>query len=580
MKQSVCILLLGLASAPLPGQNEALVDSPKTIGFRQGVAGQTVTQSITLTQDIHASGQTAVVMEADDIVLDCAGHTISGDGTGNGVESIDHRGVTITNCVIENFEKGVYLASTDGRKEELLSVANVVRDNTLTANQHGVFLMWSHQATISGNQFISNTDSAISLTGHPAKGGKCSNAVTVSENEIRFNRRGLVTFCPYKPQSGILVKDNFFSYNVVSVTDRFEGFDRIKYSNNTFDENLTTVLFRYVGNHQLRPGISKEFDIAIYRSDGVACTDFKVESVTTTPDEPISFTKTGNRIHGSFKPGRKGLYSLVVGIRGCDQKLVRQRYWLGTEKSMKYYLHPGHRRDVGTLIDEPPAEPLRVYCTMWIEASIELTPPESGIAKITGFRSSMWSNYSPFSDHSSRETLWGIEFNHTYSRRGDVYVSIDGKHAQGRTQVSEEIGKGPLIFDQSDWLDLAIKYWGREPDWTSGPDAPSAVEVSYVVSDAPILESVSNRKAWVLSATSPPGNPANAEVVLVGQGLTRFLMRMDDASIEYRIDIDGTVCGAESGCRYMQDGALLTVDVELSGEQRMIAVAAKKTQKG
>jgi hypothetical protein len=513
------------------------------------------------------------VLGADDVVLDCAGHTISGDGTGNGVESIDHRGVTITNCVIENFEKGVYLASTDGRKEELLSVANVVRDNMLTANQHGVFLMWSHQATISGNQLIGNTDSAISLTGHPGKGGKCSNDVTVSENAIRFNRRGLVTFCPYKPQSGILVKNNIFSYNVVSVTDRFEGIDRIEYSSNTFDENLVTVFFRYFGDHRLRPGISKEFDIAIYRSDGLACTDFEVESVTTTPHEPISFTKSGNRIHGSFEPSRKGLYSLVVGVRGCNQKLARQRYWLGTEKSMTYYLHPGHRRDVGTLIDKPPAEPLRVYCTMWIEASIELAPPENGIAKITGFRSSMWSNYFPNSDH--RESLWGVEFDHTYSRRGDVYVSVDGKHAQGSVRVSEEITKGPLIYDPSDWLDLAIKYWGREPDWTSGPDAPSAVEVRYVVSDAPILESVSNRNAWVLSATSPPGNPANAEVVLNGQGPTRLLMRMDDASIGYRIDVDGAVCGPESSCRYMQNGALLTVDVELSGERRKIAIAKK-----
>jgi nitrous oxidase accessory protein NosD len=164
VKHPVCILLLGLASVPVPGQGEAFVVSAKAVEFRQGIAGQTVKQSVALTQDIHANGQTAIVLGADDVVLDCAGHTISGDGTGNGVESIDHKGVTITNCVIENFEKGVYLASTDGRKEELLSVANVVRDNTLTANQHGVFLMWSHQATISGNQLIGNTDSAISLT--------------------------------------------------------------------------------------------------------------------------------------------------------------------------------------------------------------------------------------------------------------------------------------------------------------------------------------------------------------------------------------------------------------------------------
>ena len=70
MKQSVCILLLGLASADVFGQGEALADSARTVEFRQGIAGQTVTRSIVLTHDIHANGQTAIVLGADDVVLD------------------------------------------------------------------------------------------------------------------------------------------------------------------------------------------------------------------------------------------------------------------------------------------------------------------------------------------------------------------------------------------------------------------------------------------------------------------------------------------------------------------------------
>lgn len=575
MKPIGYVLIVSLAATPVFGQEVIPAETNEAAGFQQGVAGQTVTQSIVLTQDISADGQTALVLAADNIVLDCAGHTIYGDGTGNGVESIDQKGVTITNCVIENFDKGIYLASTDGKKEELLSVANVVRDNTLTANQHGVFLMWSHRATIAGNRLVGNTDSAISLTGNPREARRCSNDVTVSGNEFLFNRRGLVLFCPYRPASGVLVQENTFSHNVVSVTDRFEGFDRIRYASNTFDENLTTVFSRYSGDHQLSAGAPKEFDIGLYRSSGEVCSDFEVESVTTTPKERLYFTKTGNRIKGRFLPQRKGMYSLVISVRGCGQKLVRQRYWLGTERSMTYYLHPGRRNDVGMLFDEPPSDPVRVYCTMWIEAGIELTPPESGVAKITGFRSSMWSSYFPFSERSPYENLWGIEFDHTYSRRGDVWVSIDGKHEKGRARVMEEINKGPFIYDPSHWLDLAIKYWGRQPDWTSGPDAPSAVEVRYVVSDAPIVESISNQNAWVLSATSFPETPDKAEIVLDGKGPTSLSLRMSGASKKYRVDVDGNACGPGSGCRYAQDGALLTVEVELSGEARTIAFAAK-----
>jgi hypothetical protein len=571
----MCVLASGLALAPgfCLGEKSAGPASP--IEFQQGIAGQTVTQSIVLSQDIYATGQTAIVLGADNIVLDCAGHTLSGDGTGNGIESIDRKGVTITNCLIENFEKGIYLASTDGRAEKLLSVGNVVRGNTLEANQHGVFLMWSHQATISGNRLVGNFDSAISLTGNTHEGMRCSNDVTVSENRIRFNRRGLVVFCSYRPASGIRVKDNHFSYNDVSVTDRFQEFDRIAYSSNTFEENLATVFFRYLGDHRLSAGVPKEFDIGLYRSNGEACTDFEVESVAITPGEPVSFTRTGNRVHGRFVPTRNGMYSLVASIRGCDQKLARQRFWLGTEKTMPYYLHPGHRNDVGALFDEPPADTVRVYCTMWIEAGFELSPPGSGIAKITRFRSSMWSNYFPFPERSSYENLWGIEFDHTYSKRGDVFVSIEGEHEKGRIRVAEEINKGPFIYDQADWLDLAIKYWGREPDWTSGPDAPSAVEVSYVVSDAPILESISNRQARVLSATSSPENPEQAEIVLDGRGPTSLSVRMDGALAEYRIDVDGDACGSGSGCRHAQDGALLSIDIELAGVPRTIVIAAE-----
>lgn len=574
---STTLVCLGLLCASFGVAFPA--DPADSASFRQGVAGQIIHQSVTLDRDIRASEKNGIVVGADGVVLDCAGHSITGDGTGNGVESIDRRNVTITNCVIEGFEKGIYLASSDGRKEQLFSVDNVVRNNKLTANEHAVFLMWSHRARISGNEIVGNTDSGISLTGHRSIDSRCSNGVTLSGNEVSFNRRGLVTFCSYKPQEGNVVEDNTFSHNVVSVTDRFEELDRITYSANTFDDNLTTVFFRYRGDHQTEPGTPREFDIAVYRSDGEECTDFEIESVETSPDEPVSVSKTGNRVVGSFKPRRDGLYSLGVAVRGCGQDLIRQRFWFGTEKTETYYLDLGRRNDVGNLIGTPPARSVRVYCTMWIEAGVELAPKDPGIAKITGFRSSMWSNYFPFDKGAPYENLWGIEFDHTFSRRGDAYVAIDGKHEKGRARVAEEITKGPFVFDRSDWLDLAVKYWGRDPDWTSQPGALSRVEVSYVVSDAPLIESISNRGVRVLSATSSPGTAAQAEIVLQGKGTARLSVRMGDATQLYELEVDGVACTQSSTCGLTQDGATLVVDLELSGHVQTITVAGKQEPK-
>ena len=150
LASSIILAFLGLLFAPFG--EAAPADPAEPVSFRQGVAGQIIHQSVTLDRNIQASGKNGIVEGADGVVLDCAGHSITGDGTGNGVESIDRRNVTITNCVIEGFEKGIYLASSDGRKEQLFSVDNVVRNNKLTANEHAVFLMWSHRRESRGTR--------------------------------------------------------------------------------------------------------------------------------------------------------------------------------------------------------------------------------------------------------------------------------------------------------------------------------------------------------------------------------------------------------------------------------------------
>ena len=87
--------------------------------------------------------QTGIVVAADDAVLDCAGHIISGTGAGHGVESVDHKNVTIKNCVIQGFESGIYLASTDGRKKELLSIIFVenleIQDIEITEEDRRIY---------------------------------------------------------------------------------------------------------------------------------------------------------------------------------------------------------------------------------------------------------------------------------------------------------------------------------------------------------------------------------------------------------------------------------------------------------
>jgi hypothetical protein len=66
----------------------------------------TLTSDTTLTGPLSASG-TCITIGAQAITLDCAGFSITGDGTGMGVANIGYDNITVKNCVISNFNYGV-----------------------------------------------------------------------------------------------------------------------------------------------------------------------------------------------------------------------------------------------------------------------------------------------------------------------------------------------------------------------------------------------------------------------------------------------------------------------------------------
>lgn len=89
--------MLGLLAMDVPGGAAGIEPAAMTIEdqtaansvtesrarpFKQVVGGQTVTDSLTLSQDIFESRNGRIMTAADDIVLDCGGHAIFGDGSG------------------------------------------------------------------------------------------------------------------------------------------------------------------------------------------------------------------------------------------------------------------------------------------------------------------------------------------------------------------------------------------------------------------------------------------------------------------------------------------------------------------
>jgi parallel beta-helix repeat protein len=92
-----------------------------------------------------------VVIIAEFIDFDCQKHTITGDGTGNGITIRGRTGVRVENCIVTNFENGFLMTETS---------RNRIQNHTVTKNRGNGFLLRSAQR----NLFISGiADGAVTF---------------------------------------------------------------------------------------------------------------------------------------------------------------------------------------------------------------------------------------------------------------------------------------------------------------------------------------------------------------------------------------------------------------------------------
>jgi parallel beta-helix repeat protein len=131
----------------------ALLQIPVSAGASNGLeCGDVVTESVSLTHDLINCPGDGLVVGANGITIDLAGHTIDGAGAGAGVRvppgSVD---VTVTNGTITQFAEGVTLDTTTGNTVSRLNVAannrginlanasaNLVEKNAVTTSVDGI----------------------------------------------------------------------------------------------------------------------------------------------------------------------------------------------------------------------------------------------------------------------------------------------------------------------------------------------------------------------------------------------------------------------------------------------------------
>lgn len=222
--------------------NQGANGTNNTAGFS---CGSTITNDTVLTSDLYCNG-TAIIIGADNITLDCAGHSLNGDGShGDGVDNTaGHSYVTVENCLIANFNNSIdfengatygtiidnIVSSNSITSTGILlasSYYNIIANNVASYNGAGIFLGSSPSNIIANNTVSSNFYYGIYL--------ESSVYDLITNNNVSSNS-----------EYGILFESNSSNNFVV---------------NNTADSNVAGIWFDGSPNNTLT-------DNAITKTDG------------------------------------------------------------------------------------------------------------------------------------------------------------------------------------------------------------------------------------------------------------------------------------------------------------------------
>ena len=162
--------------------------------------GSVITTSTALTTDLVCAGTgDALVIGADNVVLDLKGHSITGPGagpsTGAGVRAAERTGVTITNGTVSGFEHGVAVDTTHYTTVSKISshhnirgveVANgdhlLVTRNTLWANEGDAIRVGGSDDSVIGQNVATDNVFGIFVADFAGTVSVTRNVVTGTRN--------------------------------------------------------------------------------------------------------------------------------------------------------------------------------------------------------------------------------------------------------------------------------------------------------------------------------------------------------------------------------------------------------------
>jgi hypothetical protein len=184
----LCSILAGMAATAAARDPRAEVVTDSTV-LRQAPCEITSGGHYTLMQNLEVTGATtAIVIKADNVVLDLGGWTISGDGSGS-ASSIGIRvtgaNVTICNGAVRKFNYGISVSTPVGASTTN-SAAKIQRMRVLDSGYAGVTFERADGCSIEDSEVLgvgsNNTGFGVSVSG---------NGCTVERNRIQVQGVGI-----------------------------------------------------------------------------------------------------------------------------------------------------------------------------------------------------------------------------------------------------------------------------------------------------------------------------------------------------------------------------------------------------
>jgi parallel beta-helix repeat protein len=290
----------------------ALVLLPGAASARHVGCGDRVTADLRLDSDMRDCPGIGLVVGADHVTIDLAGHTIDGTGRGtgiaNGYAGDGRRDLVVKNGSIRNFKVGV---RSGGRATELRRLALVknatggailrgshcvVERSTIADNGygHGVFLVSAGGCRIDGNRVSRHLGAGIAVSR--------SSDNRIERNKVQSNRR----------QGILLARTGASTVERNSVSDNEVGIS-------LFDGSSTNLV----------------------RRNSVAANDTGIA---------VTFGGARNRLESNSVSA-----SLTAGLRlaetGAANEVLRNLVTLGTQDGIRLIDSPGARVEANSVYD-------------------------------------------------------------------------------------------------------------------------------------------------------------------------------------------------------------------------------------